>query len=395
MPIVNQTSTFSPIGLEPGAVGPTPVISLSYDDAGYSHGTVFTTFHTEALSLLDTISLSNVPPLTTQFLAPTSCDRWLMARDSSLGGIAESLHSPLWIPVIWSTQPAKGASEFDASYTSCQPYDAAPTYSPGVCPQGQTVAEITEHQISASGSTSTWWQASCCRSGMTFGTEWNNACISHVSTKMSAFAPVTTDSTDFSTYELTTTDSNGESTTITNMQTITTGVAIAHPVIVAWESHDLSVFPVDYASSLARRIDVTLSLTSMSLPPTTDMASTSQFPTQTRVPDSDGHLTTGAKVGIGIGVILGAALFGVGIVLWYMRKMHKTQVVVEAADGTAEMEDQDQDLAGRKWFFKGRWRSEVEGTEESRELDSKVVNVLPGPPQELEGDRPMEEVRHS
>lgn len=51
----------------------------------------------------------------------------------------------------------------------------------------------------------------------------------------------------------------------------------------------------------------------------------------------------------------------------------------------AEMQDQDADLAERKRFIDGRWRSEVHAEHEIRELDSRGVRVVPGPPVELEG----------
>lgn len=51
-------------------------------------------------------------------------------------------------------------------FTSCQPYSlpAQALYSPGVCPNGQTVAEITRVQANeTAGGVLTSWRASCCR----------------------------------------------------------------------------------------------------------------------------------------------------------------------------------------------------------------------------------------
>lgn len=68
--------------------------------------------------------------------------------------------------VAFSTNPSNTSSGalYDASYSSCQPDGAPFHYSPGICPNGQTVAEITEyHYSTTSGSIATNFEASCCQ----------------------------------------------------------------------------------------------------------------------------------------------------------------------------------------------------------------------------------------
>jgi hypothetical protein len=67
---------------------------------------------------------------------------------------------------VFSIDPGKKVVS-DASYKSCQAF-SAPSYTPGVCPNGHTVAEVTEYQTyqisgTTSGNVRTYWQASCCR----------------------------------------------------------------------------------------------------------------------------------------------------------------------------------------------------------------------------------------
>jgi hypothetical protein len=78
----------------------------------------------------------------------------------------EDLSSGIFVAV--STNPGNpgnpnSSALYDRSYTLCQPYSSLYHYSPGICPYGQTVAEITEyHYATTSGSTATRFEASCC-----------------------------------------------------------------------------------------------------------------------------------------------------------------------------------------------------------------------------------------
>jgi hypothetical protein len=68
--------------------------------------------------------------------------------------------------VAFSTYPSYTGLDtyYDASYIACQPFGVQQHYSPGICPSGQTVAEITEyHYPTTSASTATRFEASCCQ----------------------------------------------------------------------------------------------------------------------------------------------------------------------------------------------------------------------------------------
>jgi hypothetical protein len=172
-----------------------------------------------------------------------------------------------------------------------------------------------------------------------------------------------------------------------NITTITTGRAIADPVVIGWQMKDMSEFPSAYASSLAFRIGVTLETSSSSPSP----MSSSNLPQQTSppLPVSSSGLSTGAKIGIGLGVEIGVlVLFLVIVISPFLRrrrrKRRKTTDSTPASTTVHEMEDQDKTLAARKWFLFGRWRSEHAGEERRHELGSRTVNVVPGPPVEMD-----------
>jgi len=98
-------------------------------------------------SLPQYIATATVPALTTIFTPPASCsNRWLAAEQT---GIA------------WSTYSRDGYQPpVDPIYYSCLPERLrGPHYSPGVCTDGQTIADITKYEAG----TRTMWQAQCCK----------------------------------------------------------------------------------------------------------------------------------------------------------------------------------------------------------------------------------------
>jgi hypothetical protein len=222
---------------------------------------------------------------------------------------------------------------------------------------------------------------------MTFGPEYPTACVSRFSTPINAHAQITTPplfsgAIPTPVYEYSS-RSGSIVSAISRIVTISAGIAVADPMIVAWQDDDFKLFPSDYASSLAQKIGITLAKD--------PVASTRLGPTSPAADEAAaGGLSTGAKAGIGVGVVLGAAIIGVTIILLYMRRGRKAETTAEGA-GVAEMEDQDGHLGERKWFFGGRWRSEVNSVPVQNELDSKTVHVVPGPPAELDGGAPVRE----
>lgn len=172
-----------------------------------------------------------------------------------------------------------------------------------------------------------------------------------------------------------------------NITTISSCVSVeAEALFVVWEETDLPNFSPAYATSLAKRIG-------LSLTPSATPASPSSLPTRTTssrpsISPSKG-LSTGARVGIGVGsaiVLLLAISLIAFIVLRKRRKHREATTSFSHQRYHPEMEDQDASLATRKWFLRGRWRSEVETPKDKpSELDSRSVRVVGGPLQELDG----------
>lgn len=163
---------------------------------------------------------------------------------------------------------------------------------------------------------------------------------------------------------------------ISSTTALSTGLAVADPVVIAWQIEDFRLFPSDYATSLARKIGVTL--------PTT--GSDAKLPSDAESPG----ISTGAKAGIGVGIAVGVLAILVAVVLLRLKKRRKAAQAVEPQHTLPEMADQDQDLAKKKWWAGGIWRSEADAHADPQELESKTVHVVPGPPAELDGA----ELRH-
>lgn len=99
--------------------------------------------------------------LTTAYTYPAECKgRWML---SPLPVCANTVYgaTALGNRTVFSIDPAKSIVN-DPIYKSCQPY-STPLYSPGVCPDEHTVAEVTAHQSRVSTGFRTFWQASCCK----------------------------------------------------------------------------------------------------------------------------------------------------------------------------------------------------------------------------------------
>jgi hypothetical protein len=97
--------------------------------------------------------------LTTVHTYPTECaERWMLSPLPACANFAvDSIAAGN--RTVFSIDPAKSIVS-DPSYRSCQPFL---TYSPGVCPDGHTVAEVTASFFTLSRDIQTYWQASCCK----------------------------------------------------------------------------------------------------------------------------------------------------------------------------------------------------------------------------------------
>jgi hypothetical protein len=230
---------------------------------------------------------------------------------------------------------------------------------------------------------------------MSFGSEYADVCLSHFSTPFRAYVEITTapayDGEEvIPVYDYTTIygsgGSSGETSVISNIITFATGLAVADPIIVAWQIEDVGTFPSEYIKSLVARY-------SEPAPASTSTPTTNALkPTNVPAPStSSSGLSTSTQVGIGVGVAAAAALVGGFLLFWCLRRRRKSATTTEPDVVVSEMEDQDYLRSQRKWYFGGRWRNEADGQTTQNELDSKAVHELPEPPAELEAHEPAVE----
>ncbi|KAI4611854.1 uncharacterized protein J4E87_010356 [Alternaria ethzedia] len=221
---------------------------------------------------------------------------------------------------------------------------------------------------------------------MTFGSAYPDVCLSSFSTPFRAYAAIITapafDGQEvIPVYDYTTTyEPSGrvrETSVISDITTLATGLAVADPVIVNWQIDDVGTFPSEYVKSLVARYSVPAPAVTSTpivingLAPTTAPASS---------PSSPNGLGTGAQVGIGIGVAVAAAFVGSLMIFWCLRRRREraaNDVVIP------EMGDQDCDRSQRRWY------NELDAQATQNELDSKPVHELPQPPAELQAHDPF------
>lgn len=171
MPIVSGDTTF-----------------ISGDVTDWSHSTIFSIDGS-------TYRAKNVPALTTLWTPPSGCsNRWMadfvtaimtpllsqintpaLLRRATMDGTFEPVtttpetrrgipYSGTFVAFSINPRNTSPGTLYDSSYILCQPYGAHNYYSPGICPNGQTVAEITEyHYSTTSRSIATSFEASCCQ----------------------------------------------------------------------------------------------------------------------------------------------------------------------------------------------------------------------------------------
>lgn len=95
-------------------------------------------------------SLKNAVALTTAFTYDSDClGRWLLSSSRS----GET-------PNIYSLSPT--GTNTDPRWTSCQPFNYQSAYSPGMCPEGRTIASVIEAQYTAGNQKNIEWAGLCC-----------------------------------------------------------------------------------------------------------------------------------------------------------------------------------------------------------------------------------------
>ena len=161
-------------------------------------------------------------------------------------------------------------------------------------------------------------------------------CASGISTPLRASAPVMLSGTSSSeVYEqavpMTLPGTEGYSWyTVSNITTVTSGIAFAAPLFVGWQEKDLSLFPPAYATALANQLKLTFSAT-----PSPGMSS--NLPQETKPAQSSG-LGTGAKAGIGVGAVLGVVLVvGTAVLCLYLRRRKRRHPVGVHGNDLPEM----------------------------------------------------------
>lgn len=210
---------------------------------------------------------------------------------------------------------------------------------------------------------------------MTIGPEWPSACVSHVATPVRAWARITTSpafsgATPTPVYEYTPYATQLAATS--SIVTISSGLAVADPVIVGWQVDDLRLFPSDYATSVARKIGITL--------PSTTTTSSSSLPSKST---NSRTLSTAAKAGVGVGVALGLAIIAIVIAILVIHKRQKRKIAIQDP-GIPEMGDRDHGCTEGKSFIGGKWRNEAHAEGAQNELDSNLVHEALVPPAELD-----------
>lgn len=243
---------------------------------------------------------------------------------------------------------------------------------------------------------------------MTFGPQWERACIGTISTPLKISLPFNTNinNEDITSYEYVarifvaeTYGTDGYSTsTFSNISTATAGFLAADPIVVGFQEHDLSSFPAGYVSSLAERYDRTWTAAATTSPSAT-AAGASSLPAQTN-PSSESSsssgLETGAKIDIGVGTGLGTIALAVLGAFVFWRKRRKATEHQEGNGiydtGIPEMEDRDEVLSSKKWYLFGKWRNEMPTGSQRQELDPKGIHVVNQVPVELKASENPQEL---
>ncbi|KAE8850590.1 hypothetical protein P3342_003087 [Pyrenophora teres f. teres] len=240
-------------------------------------------------------------PLTTPFVQPSDCtDHWTSRQDET---------------VIRNSIPS-----------SCTP-DATSIHSPGTCMDGYYIANVMVYRTAAyQPGDDQLWVASCCRRDMTT-TVFNANCVATITSSTVIYTQqqyvVLNQRSDGSRFFATSYDPVAHVSIVT-----TEGTLSMDPFIVYWQSSDLSKFNSDYASTLARYLDIDTT------PKTTSASVTAQSrsvnPSATALAplgsgagedSANPGLSPGAKAGIGVGAAIGAILLGLVGFLVYKKTL--------------------------------------------------------------------------
>jgi hypothetical protein len=176
-----------------------------------------------------------------------------------------------------------------------------------------------------------------------------------------------------------------------NTTVVSSGVARAQAFRIFWQSKDLNQFPLEYASSLASRINIPFAT---STPPAPGAGPGTGIPPPTSSPTPE--LSTAAKTGIGVGAALGCA-FAIGtifITLLWRRQRHRISSTEEEKIDLAAKPELPGDDAVKEADSSAGTHPELPTNTTSvneadadagviPEIDSRSVNIVPGSSAEL------------
>lgn len=320
-------------------------------------------------------------PLTTLFSLPPECStRWIMPRpDTVYSNIA-------YVPGEIGSPQITVSSSY---YVDCYPYRISNSFSPGVCPSGDSFivrSQLTAEKI---------WRGACCprfvcplwklilaldiqtklSSGMSFDLR-GYLCEMKINSPFTAIVAYTTNKTTLWDWEKVSRNGNPTSS-YKNTTVVLTGTKIVVPIEVEWQRNDLTLFPPAYASSVATQVGIEFTAT-----PTISPGLSSSFPPPTgKLSNVTGRyaMSEEMKTGIGVGSTMGGLACGATILtsIWWIRGRKKRVPHPNDPELAAHSR-------GLRIFLKGKWRAEAEGLSQPVETDGRSVIIIPGPPVELE-----------
>ncbi|KAF2995218.1 hypothetical protein E8E13_001897 [Curvularia kusanoi] len=209
---------------------------------------------------------------------------------------------------------------------------------------------------------------------MTFGPEFWHACISTFSTPLNARALLTTSigSRTDSTYEIITWTLDGSITipfTASSTTTLSTGLAVADPIVIAWQEEDLHLFPSEYVASLVNRFNITVPLSTGS----GNQSGTGGRPSG----EPKSQLSTAAKAGIGLGAASAIIAIILAVALLCRRRRRKGRITATSTEQEhtkPELDGQEQHVAKKRWDAHVRGLPEADPTD-LQELDSTALRA--------------------
>ncbi|KAH8710055.1 hypothetical protein GQ44DRAFT_776821 [Phaeosphaeriaceae sp. PMI808] len=355
----------------------------SISSSSSSQLSIFTTTVTASSEM----SSVNAPALLTVFTPPSECsERWVLQ------------HTIDTTYTVYSTRSQSVDWRSNSVWSACHPQSVYPSsYSPGVCPSGYEMGDVTKAIQRHEKGSWTSWNAACCQNGLIANRPFSGfaSCTGHFTKALRAFMPLTlVDENDSNPrrynggYEYEhATKISGTWTSMVNITILTSGSARADGIIIEWQASDLSKFPAPYARSLAQQLGIPLTPTRSSITSPTASPGTwtslllpqqTDPPSLPLPPSPPPNLSTGAKAGIGIGAIFSAALvLGIITILVICRHRRKSAATTEqVVSSPVATKGVDAMLAAmRKSDLEGRWRSEAEDKMEVSELDARSVGL--------------------